>query len=402
MNSKTTRIIFLTILSLLAFFFAGYMFGQYGKYNLLPSIWEKDQSNINELFAPYMEAWAIVHNKYIQPDLDDQLLMHESIRGMVKGLRDAQSSYMDPDEYRRYNTPLQGEYTGIGAWVDTSGDYLTIISTIPGSPAEQVGLQNGDMIIAVNNEDVTGKHPELVYKDLLGPEGSQVTLTIYREGDLDPITFELTRALISIPSVSSTLLEKNIAYIQINQFSQDTDIEFRSVYKELIKNQPVGLILDLRGNVGGLLDAAIEITSEFIPSGTILIQESGGGIRKEYKANGGGLAYDIPLVILVDGGSASASEIVAGAIQDFQRGTLVGTTTYGKGSVQSWIPLQGDNGAVRITIALWLTPNGRQINNLGLKPDVIIENLPDNSNFQNDAQLKKGIEVISQQAKVQN
>ena len=387
-------IAFISLIFIFAIFGSGFIVGQYSKVFVLPSFWEEKQPELKELFYPYIEAWSIVHNKYIEDEINDLDLMRESIRGMVKGLGDAHSSYMDPDEYRRYNTPLEGEYTGIGAWVDTSGDYLKIITPIPGSPAENVGLRAGDIIIALDSNDVTEMHPDLVYKELLGPAGSKIIITIVRKSEPEPLTFEVTRALISIPSVSSSLLQENIAYIQLFQFSQDTDDEFRSAFKELVKNKPIGVILDMRGNPGGLLDTAIQIASEFIPSGNILIQESEEGSREVFSTLGNGIAYEIPLVVLVDGGSASASEIVAGAIQDHQRGTLVGTATYGKGSVQSWIPLQGDNGALRITIARWLTPKGRQINLVGLTPDFTIEMTQDDIQNQYDSQKLKAIELI--------
>lgn len=277
MKSNFIRIsiyIFIFLAFIFAVFGSGFFVGQYSKGFLLPTFWEDQQPELKELFSPYMQAWTIVHNKYIEDDINDLDLMRESIRGMVKGLGDAHSSYMDPDEYRRYNTPLEGEYTGIGAWVDTSGDYLTIITPIPGSPAEKAGLRAGDVIVALDSRDVTEMHPDLVYKDLLGSAGSKTTITILREGESDPLTFEITRALISIPSISSSLINENIAYIQLFEFSQDTDEEFRTAYKELMKNDPIGLILDMRGNPGGLLDTAVKISSEFISQGSILIQES--------------------------------------------------------------------------------------------------------------------------------
>jgi len=386
---------FFSLLFISVIFGSGFVVGHYSKTFALPSFWEINQPDLEKLFQPYMEAWTIVHDQYIEDDIDDFVLMQESIRGMVRGLGDIHSSYMNPDEYRRYNTPLEGEYTGIGAWVDTSGDFLTITNPILGSPAEEAGLMAGDIIIALDSKDVTGTHPDLIYKELLGPAGSMISITILREGEPKPLTFEVTRALISIPSITSSLLKENIAYIQLFQFSQDTDDEFRRAYKEMSKNNPNGLILDMRGNLGGLLDTAIQIASEFISSGDILIQESEDGSKEVFSALGDGIAYEIPLVVLVDGGSASASEIVAGAIQDHQRGTLVGTTTYGKGSVQSWIPLQGDNGALRITIARWLTPKGRQINLVGLAPDFSIEITPEDIQSQCDPQILKAIELLT-------
>jgi carboxyl-terminal processing protease len=231
----------------------------------------------------------------------------------------------------------------------------------------------------------------------LGPAGTDVTLTIKREGVDEPFDVTITRAKIVVPSVESKMLEgeDNLAYVRINIFGEDTATDLRSQLRELLKNNPRGMVLDLRGNGGGYLDTSIEVVSEFIDSGVVVYEEYGDGSRDSYDVKSGGLATEIPLVVLVDEGTASASEITAGAIQDYERGILVGTTTYGKGSVQNWLALVNDQGAIRVTIARWLTPKGRQINEVGIEPDYVVEFTEEDIKNENDAQLKKAIELLN-------
>jgi len=398
MNSKTLKFGFISLVFLLfvtVIFSSGFLIGRFSIIINKQSFLNSSKPELAELLKPFFEAWDLVHEKFINQPINDIDLMRGSIRGMVKGLGDPNSSYMDPDEYRRYNTPLEGEYTGIGTLVDTSGDYLTIISTVPDSPAEKAGIKGGDVIIGIDSKDIKGIHPELVQKQLLGLAGTKITITIARKGQSSPLIFELTRAMIDLPSISSEIINGKIAYIRLIQYSSDTDEEFRNAFIILMHSKPIGLILDLRGNTGGYENTAIQITSEFFKDGIALIEENKNGSRKEYPILGNGIALQIPLVVLVNKGTASAAEITAGAIQDYHRGLLVGSTTYGKGTVQSWIPLQGDNGAVRITIARWLTPKGRTIDKNGLTPDYIVELTEDDIKANRDVQKEKAIELLS-------
>ncbi len=348
------------------------------------------------LFAPFWEAWDLLHAYYVDQPLDDVALMRGAIRGMMESLGDPHTSYMDPVEYEDATTQLSGEYEGIGAWVDTSGDYLTIVTPMKGSPAERAGLKPGDQIIAIDGEDMTGISPENARQRVLGPAGTQVRLTILREGEEAPLEITVTRARITVPSVESEMLPEGIAYIRLNTFGDTTSAELRNQLKALLAQNPQGIILDLRNNGGGYLTTAVDVASQFIAEGVVLYEQYGDGSRDKYTANGKGLATDIPLVVLVNEGTASASEIVAGAIQDYNRGLLVGTVTYGKGSVQNWIPLAGD-GAVRITIARWLTPNERTIDRQGLTPDVIVEMTVEDFENDRDPQLDKAIELLQTQ-----
>lgn len=325
----------------------------------------------------------------------DQHLMRAAINGMLASLGDEHTSYMDPDEYIQANIPLEGEYEGIGAWVDPDSEYLTIVSPMPGSPAEAAGLQPGDQVVKINGEDMTGVDGNLVIRKVLGPAGTQVTLTIRREGVPD-FDVTITRARITIPSVDGYMLEEhNLAYVQLFQFGLNTSDDLRQKLSELLAQNPRGLILDLRNNGGGFLQTAIEVASEFIADGVIMYEVYGDGTRDTYNALGDGLATTIPLVVLINEGSASASEIVAGAIQDYGRAPLVGQTSFGKGSVQNWIQLISEPGALRVTIARWYTPNERLIHNIGLTPDVVVEITEADLEAGLDPQLDAAIEILT-------
>lgn len=352
-------------------------------------------ADLEELFEPFWQSWDVVHELYIDQPVNDEAMMQGAISGMMKSLGDQHSSYMDPDQHRQANIPLNGEYDGIGAWVDATGEYLTIVSPMTDSPAEKAGLKPGDQIIAVDGEDMTGIDGSLVIRKVLGPAGTSLTLTIFREGEPEPFDVTLKRARIILPIVESEMLEGNIAYVKLNNFSGNATEILIDHLEELLPQEPVGLILDLRYNPGGDRDTAVEVASQFIGDGVIMYQVYGDGSRDTFEAVEGGLATDIPIVVLINEGSASASEIVAGAIQDYERGTLVGMLTFGKGSVQNWIPLVDDQGLVRVTIARWLTPNGRTIHELGVEPDVIIELTEEDFEAERDPQLDKAIELLT-------
>ncbi len=350
--------------------------------------------DLTTLFQPFWQAWDLVHQEYVNQPVDDEKLMQGAISGMLNSLGDPYTGYLDPFEYQQANAPLIGDYDGIGAWVDTTGDYLTITSTMDGSPAEKAGLKTGDEITAVDGQDMKGQDPNIVLRKVLGPAGTSVTLTILREGQTTPFDVTLVRANIKITLVSGKMLDNNIAYVKVLQFGQNTDQDLRNELKTLLAQNPDGLILDLRDDPGGFLDTAINIISQFIPKGTVMYEEHSDGSRTPYEARAGGLATNIPMVVLVNKGSASASEITAGALQDLGRAPLVGVTTYGKGSVQTWTELSNNEGAVKITIAHWLTPKGTQINGVGLTPDYVVEMTDQDIQNNLDPQLAKAEQVL--------
>jgi carboxyl-terminal processing protease len=313
---------------------------------------------------------------------------------MMDSLGDPHSGYMDPAEYGDATAPLEG-YSGIGAWVNTEGDLLTITEPMKGSPAEAAGIKAGDKILAIDGENVTGVLPEVARQKVLGPEGTQVILTIQRVGVEQPFDVTVTRAQITIPSTDYRMLDNNIAYIRLSAFSETTSDELRSALKELMANNPKGLILDLRYNSGGYLEAAIQVASEFLPDGVVAYEEYSDGTKDTFDLRGKGLATQVKMVVLVNEWSASASELVAGALQDRGRAQLVGVKTYGKGTVQNWIALSDNEGAIRVTIARWLTPNQRNVTGTGLSPDVVVEINDAEAQAGTDAQLNKAVEILS-------
>lgn len=350
---------------------------------------------MQELFKPFWQAWDLVNDLYVEQPIDPVILMRGAISGMLESLGDRHTSYLDPVMKDASNVRLEGEeYEGIGAWVDPTAEYLTIVSPMPNSPAEKAGLRPGDQIIAVDGEDMTGKDGSYAREKVIGPAGSTVLLKILREGEEEPFEVSVERASIEVPTVISEMLDDNIAYVRLTTFGDDTAEVLEDTLRELLAQKPDGLILDMRYNGGGYLTTAIQVASQFIGDGDLMIEEFGDGRREVFQANPGGAATDIPLVVLINEGSASASEIVAGAIQDLKRGYLVGATTYGKGSVQNYIELDGDNGAVRVTVARWLTPLGRQINEVGLNPDFPVEVTDADLDAGRDAQKEKAVEVL--------
>ena len=352
------------------------------------------EADRDELIAPFWEAWEILQDDYVDQPLDSETLMRGAIRGLVDSLEDPHTSYMDPDQFLQANLPLNGEYEGIGAWVDSEAEFLTIISTMPGSPAEAAGLQAGDEVIGVNGDDVIGLDPSLVIRQVLGPAGTPVILTIRREEVPDPFDVEIIRAKIDLPSVESEILDDNIAYVRLFSFGADTASDLNRALRDLLRDDPKGLILDLRGNGGGFLNSSVDVASEFLSEGVVLIERFGDGEEIIYQVRSGGRATDIELVVLVNGGTGSASEIVAGAIQDHGRGLLVGETTFGKGVVNKWVELADSAGAIRVTIARWYTPDDRLIHGIGLSPDVEVVIPESGLEEGEDPQLDEAIRLL--------
>lgn len=349
---------------------------------------------LEELFQPFWESWDLLHENYVDQPLDDLALMRGAISGMLAATGDKHTSYMNPEQFEQANAEMSGEeYTGIGAWVNTTGEYIEVVSPMKNSPAEKAGLKAKDVVIAIDGEDMTGIPGDLALQKILGPAGEAVTLTIRRGEEI--LEFTIVREKITVPAVEYEMLEDDIAYIALNTFNELSTKQMRDALKELLPQNPKGLIFDLRNNGGGFLVTAIEITSEFISDGIVMYEEYGDGSRESYNAQPGGLATEIPLVVLINEGTASASEITAGAIQDYGRGTLIGVTSYGKGSVQNWIALKTESGGVRITIARWLTPNGNQINEVGLTPDIEVPYTQEDVDADRDPQLDAAIDFLN-------
>jgi len=364
-----------------------------------PTVSPEQQSatpgEVQTLFEPFWETWNIIHEQYVDQPVDDVKLMEGAINGMLQTLDVGLNYYSNAEQFAESNNYLNGrDYEGIGAYVDTSGEYMTIISPIKDSPAAQAGLRAGDQVIGIDGEDVTGITPENVRQRVLGPDGTNVTLTILRKGEDHPFDVTITRAKIITPLVESEMRSDGIAYVRLNTFGDSADRDLRNALDELLAQNPKGLILDLRYNGGGYLDQGIAVTSEFLPGRQVVVYEKyGDGRLEENKSVGNGVALDIPMVVLINEGSASASEIVAGALQDYGRAKLVGVTTFGKGSVQS-VNMLHNQGSVAVTSAQWLTPNQRLIQDIGLIPDVYVELTQEDFEADRDPQLDAAVETL--------
>ncbi|MCD6552431.1 MAG: S41 family peptidase [Anaerolineae bacterium] len=348
-------------------------------------------------FQIFWEAWRLIEENFDGPIPDVRTRTYGAINGMLQTLGDDHTVLLSPEYAAIFGEDLSGSFEGIGALVKMREDgKLMIVEPFKGQPAERAGVQAGDIVLAVDGVTLQGLNLYEAIALIRGPKGTVVSLTIEREGVEQPFDIQVERARIEIPVVETRMLEGGIAYISLFEFSEPAPARFREALQELLEQEPRGLILDLRGNPGGYLGAAVSIGSEFISDGLILRERAKGGREIEHPATGNGVALDIPLVVLVDGGTASASEIVAGALQDHGRAVLIGEQTFGKGTVQIGYDLS-DGAELRITIAHWFTPNGRAIEKEGLTPDIVVEMTQEDKDAGRDPQLERAIEYLKSQ-----
>ena len=320
-------------------------------------------------FAPFWETWNLVHARYYDLPVDDELLTEGAINGMLAVLGDDHTRYLPPQDEEAARQSLSGEFPGTGAGVESRDGFIRVVSHIDASPAAAAGLRPGDQLLFADGVDLTGMDVSEAAALVRGPAGTAVLLLIGR-GE-EQFELEIVRDVVALKSVRSEMMEGNIAYLRLNRFGNQSDEELAAALKALMAENPTGLILDLRRNPGGALDTAVNIADEFLPKGVVLIERFGNDSQRLYESTDKGQAEDIPLVILIDEGSASASEVLAGAIRDENRGTLIGQTTFGKGTVQTWQGLS-NGGGVRLTIARWLTPDETWVHKEGIAPDYFI------------------------------
>jgi carboxyl-terminal processing protease len=362
-----------------------------------------------DIFQPFWDTYQTIERRYAGGDIDDQMLVRGAIRGMVEALGDPYSSYLTPEEYQSGLQELSGQFEGIGAEIGTksaAGDTsdcatlgpqcsLIVVSPIEGSPAQKAGLRAGDTILAVDGAGLDGLTVDGARDKVRGRKGTEVVLTIKRGAD-KPFDVAIVRdVIIQREVIQEDLAGGTIGYIRVTGFSDSAAAQYHDALQVDIAAGRKKVILDLRGNPGGYVTAARRITSEFIASGPLFWEETADGKQEATNASEGGIATDagIELVVLVDRGSASASEIVAGALQDRERATIVGETTFGKGTVQQWIELP-NTGALKLTIARWLTPDKRWIHQEGIVPDVPVT-LPAELGLDEDPARDKAVEILS-------
>ena len=318
------------------------------------------------------ETWRMLSEEYVDKDtLDAEKLSQGAVRGMIEALDDPYSAYVDPEAHELELTSLTGKYQGIGAYIGVTDDQLIIIAPIAGSPAEKAGIMPGDKIMEINSEPSSEMNASEAALKIRGPAGTSVILLVLHEGESEPVEVVIVRSAIELESVMAEM-RGDIAYIRITQFLGSTGSDLRAALKDVIDEGASGIVLDLRDNPGGVLAAAVDVASQFLASGIVVDVVYGDDSRSSLPVRPGGIATDLPLIVLVNNYSASASEIVAGALQDYGRAKLAGSETFGKGSVQLIRNLR-DGSALHLTTARWYTPSGRPIEGVGLTPDFLLE-----------------------------
>jgi carboxyl-terminal processing protease len=347
----------------------------------------------------FWDTWNILSGRYVDPHvLDSQKMIFGAIKGMVDSLEDPYTIFMTPKENKEFQDVLSGIMEGIGAELTVRNGVLTVISPLKGSPAKIAGLQPEDIIYAIDGEQVKEMTFEQAVLKIRGEKGTKVTLTILRKNHEEPIDIIITRDTININSVDWKMID-GIALVEINQFGTNTRTEFSKAINEILNKRPKGIILDLRYNGGGYLDGAVDIVSEFIEKGKVVtIKKRNPEEDEVIYVNGQARMANQPLAVLINKGSASASEIVAGAVKDDKRGAIIGENSFGKGTVQEVENLIGGS-SLRITVAKWFTPNGINISEVGITPDIVVERNIDDLENGEDPQLQAAIDYINGQIK---
>ncbi|MFP4515001.1 MAG: S41 family peptidase [Parcubacteria group bacterium] len=345
-------------------------------------------------FNLYWQVWDTVKTTYVDSEeISEEDMFYGSLEGMIKAIDDPYTSFLDPELSKKFNDDLSGSFEGIGAEIGIRDDTLTIIAPIDGMPAEKAGLKSGDKVLSIDGKSTAGISIDKAVDTIRGEKGTDVILTIYREGLDETKDITITRGVIIIESVKTEMLDNKIMLISISNFNEDTEDMFSRAIEEAQNNEVEGIILDLRNNPGGFLDSAIEIASEWVETGPVVLERFDENDITKYQARGVARLKDYQTVVLLNQGSASASEIVAGALQDYNEATIVGEQSYGKGSVQTLKPFT-DGSSLKVTVAKWLTPQGQSISEKGITPDVEVEyNIEDFENDR-DPQLDKAIEII--------
>lgn len=353
-------------------------------------------------FSLFWKVWDMLKIKYVEKtSLNAQELVYGAIKGMLKATGDPYTTFFNPEETKSFTEDIEGSFEGIGAELGIKDDTLTIIAPLENSPAERAGLRAGDKIIKIDGKATTDMNVYEAVDLIRGDKGTEITLTIFRQGEQTTQDIKIVRDTIEVKSVKLEFKENNIAYIRINKFGEETAKEFDKAMNEIITKDSKGLILDLRNNPGGLLDRSVSIASRLMPKDkVVVIEEDGSGERDNLNTLGGDKLSSLPVVVLINEGSASAAEILAGALHDNRGIKLIGKKTFGKGSVQELATLPGES-SVKITVAKWLTPNGDYIMEKGISPDIEVDLTSEDFNKDKDPQLGKALEVMKEEMKDQ-
>jgi carboxyl-terminal processing protease len=407
MNFSKVRSFILVIFVISFSFAGGYYFGVKGfradvTKSLKVNISRQTPPNKNIDFSLFWQAWDILSDKYYDKSkLDSSQMINGAISGMVSSLGDPFTMYLSPAQNKTVNEDLSGSFSGVGIQIGFDQQMrLMVDSPLPESPAERAGIKAGDLITHIKDikknidRDTVGINLTDAVNTIRGPVGTTVTLTLVRKGVDKPIITDLVRAKLDVPSVALSFVgpQENIARIKLNSFNADSPDEWNKAVDTILGKKNIhGVIIDLRNNPGGYLQDSVELASDFLKIGTVVVTEQDGdGSKVDYKTEKTGRLTSMPVVVLINGGSASASEILAGALRDLIHAKLVGEKSFGKGTVQAPIDLTGGAG-IHVTVAKWLTPKGTWVHGVGLTPDVVIDEQPTASS---DAQLQKAVEMF--------
>lgn len=420
MSTKRLQVILLVVIALLVGYFIGItkVSFEWAHYTPQITVVNKEPPSQDALvdFSLFWAVWdKLTTNYYDKTKIDPQKMLYGAITGMVESVGDPYTMFLPPTQNSDFQQQLAGQFSGIGAQLSTKGKQIIIMAPLAGSPAQAAGLKAGDAIMDVDGVSTATWSLNDAVDKIRGPKGSTVTLTVIHEGQTNPTNIPITRNTITVKSVAgwvkqvknidaisqslktSSVSNDNIAYVQLSQFGDNTTTDWtnviNSIYATVQKQQPKGLILDLRDNPGGYLTDAVFIAGEFLPENTPVVTEDDGTQQQTLTVNRQGKLLHIPLIVLINKGSASASEIVSGALRDNKRAQLVGSTSFGKGTVQEALDL-GNGIGLHVTIAKWLTPNGTWVNGKGLTPDVTVALDPKDPSH--DTQLEKAIEMLTQ------
>jgi len=398
--NKTLIYSLLSLVLISAVFFVGVFVG---KRNILDvdkitNVYNKQDTTQTDIdFNSFWKAWNILNDKSIyRNDINNQDKLWGAIQGLASSYGDPYTVFFDPKENKSFNEEIKGSFTGIGAEVDIKDEILTIVSPLRNTPAWNAGIKAGDKIVKIDDKTTEGMSVDEAVSLIRGDKGTYVTLTIFREGENKTREIKIIRDIINYPIIETENRDDEIFVIKFYSFSENSFSLFKNAINEFINSGKSKLILDLRGNPGGYLESAVDIASLFIDRGSIVVKEDFGDGEKveEYRSKGNRIFNEnLKMIILVDGGSASASEILSGALSEYNIATLVGEQTFGKGSVQELIPVTDDT-SLKVTVAKWLTPNGVSISDKGLTPNIIVPITEEDIKNGNDSQMDKAVEIL--------
>lgn len=384
---------FFVTLAAIVIFAAGFGVGRY--FSPVPQYLVSDlPAEQQSRFRVFWEAWRIIENEFYHTEpLDYQKMIYGATRGLVRALGDSHTTFLTPTESRIFSEDVQGTFEGIGAEIGERDGQIVIVRPMPNSPAERAGLRPNDVVLQVDGVSVEDLDLIQVIGLIRGPRGTVVRLLIARQGEPEPLEVAIRRETIEMAAVESEMRPDGVAYLRLYEFNDVANQRLETALRDLMGQNPKGLILDLRGNPGGFLHVAVRVTSQFLTDGVVLIERDRDGLETKHPVKEGGLAFSVPLAVLVDGGTASAAEIVAGALQDYGRAVLIGEQTLGKGSVQSAFTLS-DSSTVRVTVTRWYTPKGRAIEGQGLTPDIEVKLTSEDLEAGRDPQLDRAVSYL--------